>query len=192
MDAGALLFPLESMRILDGSYELVTELTSAELADMGGGGVFHFEDGSSRETTFTYDQTGTYLESVSSSTTNRRPVRPTSAAIVARSRGATVRRSTTAADVPSALSFCAASRARWTLTPTPTMVTSPPPSAGLAVVVPILDDVGLGTTGSDSEAEPGESVIPEEMLPLGVCLRGFHSAKRQLWHCRSLPCVSAL
>jgi YD repeat-containing protein len=66
VDAKMILFPLAQVRVLDAGNREVANLTSADLADMGGGDVFHYDGSVGHRTTFTWDPTGTYLNSVTS------------------------------------------------------------------------------------------------------------------------------
>jgi RHS repeat-associated protein len=66
IDAGALLFPLDKLEVFDTSALEVAELTSLDLADMGGGDEFAYDDDPGHRTTFAWDATGTFLDSVTS------------------------------------------------------------------------------------------------------------------------------
>ena len=66
VDAGPLMFPLDRIEIFDASAMKVAELSSADLADMGGGDTFAYDGSAGHRTTFTWDQTGTFLDSVTS------------------------------------------------------------------------------------------------------------------------------
>jgi RHS repeat-associated protein len=64
IDAGSLVFPLDKIEVLDSSDDPVAELTGFDLADMGGGDVFEYDGTVGHRTTYTWDGTGTFLESI--------------------------------------------------------------------------------------------------------------------------------
>jgi RHS repeat-associated protein len=66
IDCGALLFPLDKVEVLDTSNNPVAELTAADLADIGGGDVFAYDDSVGHRTTYSWDANGLFLDSVAS------------------------------------------------------------------------------------------------------------------------------
>lgn len=68
VDAKAVLFPLAQVRVLNASNQEVANLTSATLSDMGGGDAFAYDNSVGHRAAFSWDATGTFLNSVSSPT----------------------------------------------------------------------------------------------------------------------------
>ncbi|MHB1345121.1 MAG: RHS repeat domain-containing protein, partial [Thermoleophilia bacterium] len=64
VDVGDLLFPLDTLQILDPDGRLLEEVGTLEFSDLGGGDVFAYDQGADHRVSFAYDSTRTYLTGV--------------------------------------------------------------------------------------------------------------------------------